>query len=108
MSGILKPFYLEPGRHLQRLLSDRWYRDYFLLLSRLSQVARYQERAVRYGGWELTVPDCASFLSAFKEIFVERIYAFNAKHRKPYILDLGANIGLSVLFFKTLCPEAEI
>lgn len=108
MSGILKPFYLEPARHLQRLLIDRWYRDYFKMLSHLSAVPRYQKRAIRCREWELTVPDCASFLSALREIFVEKIYAFEAKTEKPYIVDLGANIGLSVLFFKTLFSVASI
>jgi FkbM family methyltransferase len=54
------------------------------------------------------VPDCASFLSAFREIFANRCYAFKSAGIKPRILDLGANIGLSVLFFKTEYPGAEI
>ena len=108
MSGILKPFYMEPARHLYRLMTDRWYRDYFFLASRLSPVPRYQERTFGFREWVLSVPDCASLLSAFREIFVERIYEFKTDKREPYIVDLGANIGLSVLFFKSIYPDAEI
>jgi FkbM family methyltransferase len=55
-----------------------------------------------------TIPDSASFLSSYKEIFLERIYAFKFEEPSPKILDLGANIGLSVLFFKSLYPKARI
>jgi FkbM family methyltransferase len=56
----------------------------------------------------LKIPDTASFLSAYHEIFVNRIYDFAPSSSRPYIIDLGANIGLSVLYFKSLCPNAEI
>jgi FkbM family methyltransferase len=56
----------------------------------------------------LAIPDAASFLSAYKEIFVEGIYRFSAEGATPKILDLGANIGLSVLFFKRMHPGARI
>ncbi|MDF2691458.1 MAG: methyltransferase FkbM family [Gammaproteobacteria bacterium] len=44
----------------------------------------------------------------FREIFRDRAYAFSSKHAKPVILDIGANIGLSVLYFKMNYPNACI
>jgi len=59
-------------------------------------------------GWSLEVPDAASFLASHREIFVERQYAFLWSGAPPRILDLGANIGLSVLFFRACHPQASI
>lgn len=41
-------------------------------------------------------------------IFVELQYYFSARRRDPLIVDGGSNIGISVLFFKTLYPDARI
>lgn len=42
------------------------------------------------------------------EIFVARSYYFKALCESPLIVDLGSNIGVSVLFFKWLYPRARI
>ncbi|WP_174284530.1 FkbM family methyltransferase [Sphingomonas bacterium] len=42
------------------------------------------------------------------EIFKDEVYQFKADNAAPHIIDAGANIGLSVLFFKELYPEATI
>ena len=44
----------------------------------------------------------------FKEIFIEGSYFFKADNERPLILDCGSNIGMSVLFFKKLYPNARI
>jgi FkbM family methyltransferase len=44
----------------------------------------------------------------FKEIFLERVYYFECEHDEPKIIDAGANIGLSVLYFKFLFPKSKI
>lgn len=42
------------------------------------------------------------------EIFTEDLYFFESDQAQPVILDLGANIGLSVLYFKKHYPGAQI
>jgi FkbM family methyltransferase len=44
----------------------------------------------------------------FNEICVQGDYLFRADHDRPVIIDCGSNIGLSVLFFKRLYPNARI
>lgn len=44
----------------------------------------------------------------FNEIFTNEIYKFKSKTLKPKIIDCGSNIGLSILYFKSLYPQAEI
>lgn len=47
-------------------------------------------------------------LHTYKELFVDEIYAFCASRPQPFIIDCGANIGLSVLYFKQLYPNADV
>ncbi|WP_109697798.1 FkbM family methyltransferase [Chitinophaga deserti] len=50
--------------------------------------------------WEL--------LHSFDEIITKEIYRFKAGSEAPLIIDCGANIGLSVLYFQRLYPQARI
>lgn len=47
-------------------------------------------------------------LFLFSEIFAKGCYLFHADNDRPLILDCGSNIGMSVLFFKTIYPRARI
>ncbi|MCB9077208.1 MAG: FkbM family methyltransferase [Anaerolineaceae bacterium] len=42
------------------------------------------------------------------EIFILKEYFFQTDKPKPYVLDVGAHIGLATLYFKKLYPDAEI
>jgi FkbM family methyltransferase len=106
--GLFAPFLREPAIHLYKLFSDEEYRAWSRLSTRLARVPRRTECSVRVHGWDLLVPDAASFLSTYHQLFVKRAYAFTAPRSAPRILDLGANIGLSVLFFKRMHPDAAI
>lgn len=48
------------------------------------------------------------FYWIFKEIFVEESYYFESETDTPFIVDVGGNIGMSVLYFKTLYPKSKI
>jgi FkbM family methyltransferase len=43
-----------------------------------------------------------------REIFTEKIYDFLFDSESPLILDIGANIGLSVIYFKSICPNSKV
>jgi FkbM family methyltransferase len=106
--GFMKPFWFEPAKHIYRLLFDDEYRRYSWLLIKYGRTPRYRQRIVRLGDLRLTVPDMASFFSAYKEIFVENIYEFPSTTEAPVILDCGANIGLSILYFKKRYPKSKV
>jgi FkbM family methyltransferase len=108
MFEILKPLYYEAAKHLYKLAFRPDYRQFAILESKLRKKPRFQDCRIELKDWSLKIPDSASFLSTYHEIFVQRIYAFESKSEVPKILDLGANIGLSVLFFKLLYPHAQI
>lgn len=48
------------------------------------------------------------FDSIYHEIFSYKSYKFTADTASPFILDCGAHIGISVLFFKKIYPQAKI
>jgi FkbM family methyltransferase len=102
------PLVQGPAKHLLRLARDRDYRSYCSLDAKLRSVPRRQECRARVGEWNLAIPDAASFLSSYREIFVERTLDFPPDKDEPRILDLGANIGLSVLAFKQRHPRARV
>jgi len=44
----------------------------------------------------------------YKDLFLRQIYHFTVRRPKPLVLDCGSNIGMSILYFKHLCPTARI
>jgi len=108
VSGLFKPLAAGPARHLARLVRDPDYRALAWLESTVGRRPRRAPGRARVRGWTLEVPDAASFLASYREIFVDREYAFPWTGPPPRILDLGANIGLSVLYFRTIHPHARI
>jgi FkbM family methyltransferase len=52
--------------------------------------------------------DLPSFEFIFNEVFQLEIYKFETESKNPLIIDCGANIGLSVLYFKQLYPNSKI
>jgi len=108
MYKIISELYKPAKRHIKKLLINKEYRDLYYLETRLHKAMRFKETEIRIHGWKLSIPDPASFISTFHEIFVERIYDFQFNNESPSIIDLGANIGLSILFFKTIYPKAKI
>jgi FkbM family methyltransferase len=106
--GIILPLIRTSGKHCHRLLTDAEYRRSQFFAARYARTPRYTEQRIRVHGWNLIVPDAASFVSMYRQIFCDQIYLFRATSPRPRIIDCGANIGLSVLYFKMLFPDAQI
>jgi FkbM family methyltransferase len=104
----IRPFYHEPLKHLYRAVTDAAYRELCTVRSRYGRVEGKREMSIRAHGWTLRIPDAPSFLSAYQAIFYEKIYDFASTSARPYILDVGANIGLSALFFKERFPQSKV
>jgi FkbM family methyltransferase len=63
---------------------------------------------VRLGGKPFEVADPVWDLHSYQEILVSEIYRFEAQTDSPLIVDCGANIGFSVVYFKHLYPRARV
>jgi FkbM family methyltransferase len=44
----------------------------------------------------------------FDEIFIKQEYYFPADTPRPFVIDCGSHIGMSILYFKALYPEAQV
>lgn len=43
-----------------------------------------------------------------EEVFDDEEYRFSSQKDTPFIIDCGSHIGLSIMYFKKLFPEAEV
>ena len=83
-----------------------------LLLYRLRRRALREGRnvagTVRLSGFDIRYPDLLSLYVEYKDIFVRRIYHFDAASPAPVIVDGGGCIGVSVLYFKRRYPQSKV
>ncbi|MBN2144545.1 MAG: FkbM family methyltransferase [Candidatus Aureabacteria bacterium] len=75
---------------------------------RIASLPRYQKDTVLFHNHFLTFLDGPSLLSGIKKIFEEKNYEFFTTNPTPVIIDAGANIGLSIIYFKKKFPNARI
>jgi FkbM family methyltransferase len=105
MKNILKRVF----RVLYKFIANKNIRHLLFLYLRWYGHERHKKvENVKVLNYKIDVPDMASFLGQFRELFADDSYKFIAKSEKPVILDCGANIGLSCLYFKSLYPKAKI
>jgi FkbM family methyltransferase len=74
----------------------------------LYDVPRYKELIVNLLGQDFKIADSSTFAFSFQEIFLQQIYRFNSPTKSPVIVDCGSNYGTSIVYFKSLYPEAKI
>jgi FkbM family methyltransferase len=79
-------------------------------IKRIMTMPRYTagETDLLGGGTPIRFLDNASLLFIFDEVFKKEIYKFHRGEKKPFIIDAGANIGLSVIYFKSIFPDARV
>lgn len=76
--------------------------------ARLRRLPRYTATETILHGRRIQVVDAPTYLSARAEILERRCYDFESSVAKPRILDGGANIGISSIFFQQRYPAARI
>lgn len=59
-------------------------------------------------GFTVRFFDYSTFLFLFEELFIWKPYDFKTTNPRPMILDCGSNIGMSILYFKTMYPDCVI
>jgi FkbM family methyltransferase len=65
-------------------------------------------RRERFAGMTVEFFDYASLTLLFHEVFVNQAYTFRSPRPDPLIVDAGGNIGMAVLYFKRLYPQARV
>lgn len=89
-------------------LSSKSERTFLQLLRKYADLPRHKEISATFDGLSFRVPDPLSFVWQYKEIYADECYAFRCSHNNPVILDCGANIGMSVAYFKQHFPNTSI
>lgn len=85
--------------------------NYFRILLLNAVTARFSRRSHRNAnvlGNRVLFQDSQTFVSLFEEIFVANTYLVRLSTDVPRIIDCGANIGMSILYFKMIWPAAHI
>lgn len=75
---------------------------------RLAGMARRVATTTELPGARWRIPDGPSFVASWAEIFDQEIYRFEPSGATPRILDCGANVGVSCLYFHRHFPGARI
>jgi FkbM family methyltransferase len=95
-------------RHWGRLATDSAYRRRAFERHRLEKLPPYTSTVTTLMGSPFEIVDAPSFLEMYEGIWVRQIYRFLPQHPRPFILDGGANVGVSVRFFKESYPGCSI
>lgn len=74
------------------------------ILKHLTPGKIYQRKI---GNYHISFSNPQEFLHALKEIFADKCYD-QSLPEDAYIIDCGSNIGLSILYLKSIAPEANI
>jgi FkbM family methyltransferase len=107
-SPILRALFSERLIHKVKCLANNQYNKAAKENLRLRSLPRYTKGHTYFNELELHFTDIASFSYSQIEIFKDEIYAFPSSTKSQKIIDCGANIGLSTLFFALKYPTAKI
>ena len=77
-------------------------------IKRIYKQPRFTEGYAYLFGKPFKYHDNLSFIHTYQELFVQNIYEFQPSPEKSIILDCGANMGLSVLYFARNYPDHTI
>ena len=95
-------------KHFIKKIISSSYKSYHNELTRLENTPRYVPTTTKFQGRTIHIVDAATFLEGVDEIFHKSIYEFRSSKSKPYIIDCGANIGLSTIYFKQAYPDSKL
>ena len=89
---------------IDRIINYKTYSERRKLLKQ----PRYQQGESALFGPRFSYVDAGTFYFGYKDVVEDAPYKFVATTDEPYILDCGANIGLSVYYFKKLYPKSKV
>jgi FkbM family methyltransferase len=83
-------------------------RDYLRIRCKASLNRWVHFKSEHFLSFKVTIPDYETFFAIFRQVFVRQTYYSRTKNEKPLIIDCGGNIGISVLYWKYIYPDAHI
>lgn len=104
MSSIAEQ-YMTP---IKTLMKSKEYREFAKLLLKYKNYPRYKNTTINFLDYKFEVVDARSFIFQIKHLFANSLYEFETKSKHPLIYDIGANVGLSLLYFNKKYPGCKI
>jgi FkbM family methyltransferase len=77
-------------------------------LARLTALPPGQPTVTEIFGWPFYIPDARSFIYLYDLYFKKQIFDFRPRDRQLYVIDCGANIGVTVSWWKKRYPHAQV
>jgi FkbM family methyltransferase len=77
-------------------------------LKRLREMPRSKLATTMIFGWPFEIVDGQSFSDLYDTYFERQIYDFDADNDAPFIIDCGANVGITVTWFKIKYPNSRV
>lgn len=74
----------------------------------LSKIFPNIDKEITVGRCRIEFFNFEVFLYLYSEIFMQQLYFFKNEKNNPIIIDCGSNVGLSIIYFKYLYPNAKI
>jgi|ERR1017187_1267692 FkbM family methyltransferase len=108
LNGNLRPYIPAKLKMRIKMLTNKKFKENEVEKLRIQNFPRFTETETVLLDKKIKIVDSSSFIFLKEEIFDQEIYKFNCDRSTPYIIDCGANIGLSIIYFKQLFPAAEI
>src|SRR4051812_20368364 len=103
---VLRNAFSSPGR---RLFGFGFSRDYLRFAWKVSRnFGSVEPGSLQVVGFRVDYANQSHTLFLLHEIFVNAEYEFQTLASRPHIVDCGANIGMAVLFFKAMHPNADV
>jgi len=104
MNAVKKLFY-----PLYKFFTCKSFRELIFFELKNAKKSRYKHyHNLKFNQYTFDIVDIASTIGQLQEIFIDEIYLFESKSKTPLIIDCGANIGLSCIYFKKIYPESNI
>ena len=94
-------------RSFRRKASEWSTRPYLFQLKRKAQ-SQKPGTLIRFSNCTVRINDGPNFYTLYKDIFINRIYHFEAERPDPLILDCGSNIGMTIMYFKHVYPQGRV
>lgn len=97
-------------RAIRRVMNraGEWRMNWHLAGLRRSVWTKKSGSVMRCLNYTVRITDGPNFYMQYKDEFILRIYHFDAQRPDPLIIDGGSNIGMSILNFKHIYPQARV
>lgn len=77
-------------------------------MARMKKIPHGTPVSTNVFGGSFRAGDAMAFVEMYRAFFGRQAYRFLARNPSPLIIDGGANVGVGVLYWKSICPDARI